>query len=115
MANRNFLGVFGPRFTRRTGIEIWVEIEVETDAEDFPVDGADQIEQAILDAGNGLGIGDDVIAFKIKSSVSGVPGLVDIVDFAIGTAASPTLESNIPIGVREKAVFASARVSVVVV
>jgi hypothetical protein len=98
-------------FTRRTGRDVWVSLTLDTD-DDFPADGADQVVEAILDKGATIGIGKDVIALQIRAAAFSVPGVVDVPDFAIGFSASPTLDDNLDVGLRERAIFDSSRIEV---
>jgi uncharacterized surface anchored protein len=75
--------------------------------------GAQEIENAILAYGENLEIGADVIVFpKLISSFSNINGILDVA-IRIGTAISPTLDNNITITARQKAVFDSSRITVV--
>ena len=92
------------RFTRPTEIPIYVDIEIETDDE-FPVDGIDQIKQAIVDyaaggadsiggtRGNldGFPPGSDVLLSRLYTPINSVPGsnttLLRVGD-SIGTLAA---------------------------
>lgn len=103
------------RFNRCTALNIWVEITVEVDPDEFPVDGVTQIENAIITFGNSLQIGGDVKSIKVKSAALTVPGVVDITAFLISTSSTLLTDANIPAGIREKAFFASNRIDVTVV
>ncbi len=100
-------------FSRPDDIEIFIELTVLTDAS-FPTGGADLVKQAIVDEGDLIDIGEDVIALKFKCVPLEVQGVVDVTAFAIGTAASPTLEDNIVIAIREIARFDTSRIIVTV-
>ncbi len=97
------------RFSRRTGVDIYVTYSLTTDG-DFPTDGDDQVLAAVLAKGASLRIGGDVIALQIRNAPFSVAGVVDVPSFAIGIAPGPTLDSNITIGARERAIFDAARV-----
>lgn len=69
----------------------------------FPSDGADQIEQAILDymsgdliRGRGFKIGDDIIQSELFTPAYNIPGHV-ITDIFIGISSNPTLSDDISI------------------
>lgn len=106
------------KFSRPTEIDIWVEMDLTVDVETFPVDGTDQVEEAILAYAALLGVGDDVIVHgsdpSLECSINDVPGIVDIV-IRVGTAVSPTTDDNVDIDPREIADFDSARITVAVV
>ena len=99
------------KFSRPTQLLIYCEVDLTTNV-NFPANGLTLVEQAIIDYGLGLNIGDDVIVYTpLVSAIGTVPGITDLV-IRIGTAASPTLDDNIVVGVREKAVFDSSRITV---
>lgn len=103
------------KFSRPTPVEIWVEMDLTTD-ENFPEDGLDLAEAAILDYASELQIGDDVVvhgsAPSLECSVNEIPGIVDIA-IRVGKTSSPTLDDNIEIEPREVSEFDSARITVV--
>jgi uncharacterized phage protein gp47/JayE len=104
-------------FSRATEIEIYEEITitVNTDPDEgpiYPADGDDQVKAALVASGNALGIGRDVIYEKEKCQAFSVSGVLDITDFQLDTSGPPSGTSNIPIAVREIAVFDTSRVTV---
>lgn len=104
------------KFSRPVEVDIWIEVDVTKNPALFPVDGADQIKQKILDWGNSRTIGQDVIVFgsdPLSCSFDDVPGMIDLV-FRVGTSASPTNDDNVAIAARELAKFDSARILVTV-
>lgn len=101
------------KFSRVTGTNIWVELDIFTNAE-FPVNGEALALAAILDFGNTLGIGDDVIVYPaLVGALAGIPGINDLV-VRIGTAMNPTLDDNVVIGPSAIAVFDSSRVTIAI-
>ena len=100
------------KFSRPTDINIWVEVDLTTDV-NFPDDGIALVEAAILEYGNNLEIGDDVIVYTpLVSAIGTVDGITDLV-IRVGTTDTPTTDDNIIIGEREKADFDSARITAV--
>lgn len=102
------------KFSRPDEVDIYIEVDVYKDSDNFPVDGADLIAEKILAWGNSRTIGQDVIVYgsdPLSCSFDDVPGMVDLV-FRVGTAPSPTLDDNVVIAPRELAKFDSARISV---
>ena len=80
----------------------------------YPVDGDDQVEQAFLDFGSTLTVGQDIIIFGSNSlicAVNDIPGILDI-DIRIGKINPPTLNDNVVIAPREIAKFDSSRITV---
>jgi uncharacterized phage protein gp47/JayE len=99
------------KFSRPTGIEIWVEIDLSVDA-NYPADGDDQVQAAIVAFGNGLGIGQDVIVFpKLICSIDSIPGITDV-EIRVGTSASPTASDNIQVDAAEISEWDTSRVLV---
>ena len=99
----------GISFSRPSPVPIHIKIEnLKTDPEKFPVDGVQQITDALVsyigyENSGGLLIGDDLVfisLYQIPLSVSGV------VDFSIRISTDEVDYStdNIEVGIREKAV-----------
>ena len=99
----------GISFSRPAAVPVHIRINrLKTDPEKFPVDGMQQIKQALVDYigdenNGGLLIGEDLVfisLYQIPLSISGV------VDFSI-TISTDDVEyntNNIEVGIREKAV-----------
>lgn len=105
------------RFSRPSDVDIYIEIDLTTDVETFPVDGEDQVKAALVEYGADLGMGEDIIVFgsdPITSSFADVPGILDY-SFRIGKTASPTLDDNVSIAAREIADIDTSRITVTVV
>lgn len=100
-------------FSRRTGRDVYVALTVMV-GEDFPADGPAQIKAAIVAQGGELGIGDDVIALKLRASAFMVAGVLDVPTFALDFTVSPVATANLSIGDRERALFDAARIEVTV-
>lgn len=99
------------KFSRPTGVPIFVEIDLSVDA-NYPGDGDAQVQAAIVAFGNSLGIGQDVIVFpKLICSIDSIPGITDV-EIRIGTAINPTLSDNIPVDAAEISEWDSSRVAV---
>ena len=103
-------------FSRSTEIDIYliVNITKNTDISQgdvYPIDGDTQIENEILAYTSTLNISDDVIVNKLYTPINKVSGVIGIEIF-IGTSASPTTSTNIPIDVFEIAVFDSSRITI---
>lgn len=98
-------------FTRPTNVPIYFIVNVTTDS-NYPLDGNDQIKQAIVDYGTAnFTINETVIHSKFYVPINSVDGITDI-KFFIGTSASPTLEDNIPIGLKEVSSYNVANIVV---
>lgn len=102
-------------FTRPTVIPIYVatSTNVATSRGWDAVGGEDAIKEAIATRGDAeFGVGDDVIRFKLLSAVFGVPGVIDVTAFTLGTSINPVGTSNLVIGRRQIAAFDTSRVAV---
>lgn len=98
-------------FTRPTDIDIYITVDVTTDA-NFPVSGSDDIKANVVSYGNSnFSISDDIIQSRFFTPVNLTPGIIDI-EILIGTSPSPTSTANIPIALTELGVFDTSRVVV---
>lgn len=104
------------RFDRPTEVDIWIEIDIETNNL-FPLDGNDQIKAGLIAfADDNFLIGDDVVVFGSESIASvlsngGISGIIDY-EIRIGTAMSPTLDDNVMIERNEIADFDTSRITI---
>jgi uncharacterized phage protein gp47/JayE len=99
-------------FSRPEEIEIYVYVEPEYQADEYPVDGDDQIVAAIVAYGDTFPIGKNVTSASISARVFDVDGVSDVLDCAIGIAPGPTLPTTIVITSRQLATFDTSRVTV---
>ena len=84
----------------------------------WPLDGPAQVNAAILAAltpANGYTLGKDVTVWGIGAGVDVVPGVLNVTAIRLGTAPAPVGTADIPIGIREVALFDSARILVTAV
>lgn len=106
-------------FSRPTTVNIYVSLNVAVDRAIFgggsEAAGIALVQQAITDAGDLNGIGDDVVALRIEAAALAVPGVKDVTNFKIDTANPPVLSANIVIGSRQLALFDTSRVTPVTV
>ncbi len=66
----------------------------------------------VVEYGEQLAIGDDVIVAALYPYVFQVPGIVDIVSIKVGLTDPPTLSANLVIGTRTLADFDTANVDI---
>jgi hypothetical protein len=88
--------------------------------EDFPENGVDLVAAALLEFGQSLPVGKDLLVGRFRAAavvaVEGVGAAVIRIDVTPAPGDSPTLDTvDIPIGIRERADFDSTRITVVVV
>jgi uncharacterized phage protein gp47/JayE len=99
-------------FSRPTEIPIFVEVNLTTIPGEYPVDGDDQIKQAIVDYANlNFVLGDDVIYSRLYTPINSVPGH-QVDSLFIATSSPPGGTSNISIGVNESSKFTLANIVV---
>ena len=99
------------KFSRPTEVLIYVDVAL-TKTIDYPVNGDDQVKEAILAYGNDLGIGDDVIVYpKLMAALNDINGITDVV-LKVGTAPSPTQDNNIAVATDEISRWDSTRITV---
>ncbi len=114
------------RFSRPDEVTIHVIANVLYDASTFPTDldeGKALIKGAIVTAGDAYPVGLDVRASQLAGKVFNgptstdagavaCPGILDVTSLLIRTSSPPIASTTIAIGVRERAVFDTARVTV---
>lgn len=100
-------------------VTIYIEIDVTTDPELYPVDGDDQIKAAIIAARNafatsqgGQAIGLDVYSEQLKSAAFDVAGVLDVTDWKIDTVTPPVASANIPMDKDEYALLDTGNIDV---
>lgn len=101
------------RFTRPEEVEIYVDVELDYDANLYPIDGDDQVEAAIVAYGDAQSAGRDAVASAISAAVFDVPGVLDVTLVEIGTAPNPSSSATIAITTRQLATYDTSRITVV--
>lgn len=99
------------KFTRPSDVDIYVSVTVVPN-EDFPTDGAEQIEAAIVAYINALGLGDDVYHSRLYTPVNSVPGHT-VTSLTLGFSPSPTGTADLAIDLDERAVTEVANITVI--
>lgn len=98
------------RWNEPTEVPVWVEISLSVDPETYVGDAA--VQQAVLDFGDTLALGDDVVRNRLLCAVLDLAGVRDVLALTLGTSASLLQPSNIAIGPRDVAAFDSSRITV---
>ena len=102
------------RFTRPSGVNIYVGVTLTKDPARYPLDGDAQVRAAIVAAGDQRGLGFDVVASRIAGDIfAAVPGVLDVQPVLVSTAPTPTLPTTIAISLRQRADFDTSRITVV--
>lgn len=98
-------------FTRPAVIEIYIDVELEADADTYAGDTA--VKEALADfADANYGVGADLIRSRLIAAIFGVAGVLDVSVLAIDDSVSPVTEANFPIGLREISEVDTARITV---
>jgi hypothetical protein len=100
------------KFSRPTDVPIYIIIHITVDSSLYPLDGDEQVKQAIADKGDEIDVGEDVIALVYKSEALTVTGVVDVTLFKIDDVDPPVASVNIPITFRQLASFDTANIDV---
>lgn len=102
------------KFSRPTNIDIYITVGIVKNSEygEYPGDGAEQIEQNILDYFDEFQkLGIDVSNSRLYTPINKVPGF-SISYVYIGTTSPPTQENDITIAINEKAVTDTTKIVV---
>ncbi len=100
------------KFTYPENLLIYVSIAVTKDPDEYPIDGDEQIKQAIVDWGDAQNTGKNVVATALIAQAFTVPGVLDVTICYIDTAPGPTTSTTIPVSLRQLAVYDTSRVFV---
>lgn len=108
------------RFTRATQRLVWLTYTLTTDNTFDPINGPAALKALVVSrsdallkqAGGGHVLGADVIALAFRAVALEITGVVDISDFRLGFASSPTGTANLTIASRELARFDTSRIVV---
>lgn len=103
-------------FSRPTDVDMWIIIDVTVSADDFGGGDEDagvlQVQEALKEHGDTLVVGDDVIINHFMAQAFEVTGVTDVTAIKIEDTNPPVNTSNITMGVRELALFSTARITV---
>ena len=99
------------KFSRPTEVDIYVQVDYTIfDEEVFPDNGQETIEQIVLETGQALDLGEDVIPQRFVGPIyAGVTGIENLV-VKMDTSASPTSTTKITIDPKEVSAFDAARI-----
>lgn len=100
------------KFSRATGVNVYLTYTLTVDATKYPVDGDDQVKAAAIAFGLSiLSMGEDVVYSHFLGVPFAVEGVTDVA-LTLGTAPSPVGVSNIAISSRQIAVLDTSRIVV---
>ena len=84
------------KFSRPTEVDIYLELDLTVTSE-YPADGDTQVEDTMVEWGNALGAGQDVIVFgtnALVAQLNSIPGIEDVV-VRVKDGAGPTTDDNV--------------------
>jgi uncharacterized phage protein gp47/JayE len=100
-------------FSRPIAVDIYVKVQILSDPTKYPLNGDAAVRQAIVNSGNALGIGAEVVVTPyLYGSISSIPGIENAIIY-VGLAPNPTSGANIPITLNQISVWDTSRVTVV--
>lgn len=103
------------KFSYATTLSLYCDVTVLVDPNVFDaVNGPSDIEDAIEEYGNSLGIGDDVIHDQVRCAVLDIPGVIKATSLEIGFAASPSGTGDLSVQYDQKVIGDAANVNVTV-
>lgn len=97
------------RFSRPADLDIYCIARVTVDADTYAGDA--EVGGALLEAGDAYLTGDEVRISDLVVAVRAVTGVIDVV-ILLGTTSGGERNANVSVGVRQRAAFDSARVTV---
>lgn len=101
-------------FTRPILIDMYIRISLTLyDEETFPAEGTDTIKQNVLDYGNTLEIGEDVIPQRFFGSIYEVPGIEEVL-FELSDDGITYQTTKYPIAASELSNFDLTRIEVII-
>lgn len=102
------------KFTRPAEVPIYIAITVTVDSAEWPVDGEDQIKEAIVEWGDARNTGDNAVAAAISARAFGVDGVLDVTSCLIDDAPAPASSATVAINLRQLATYDTSRISITV-
>ncbi len=100
-------------FRRDTRKPVYI-VATLTTSRGFPVDGLQQVKDAIKARGDGYAVGEDVVALFLRAACFEISGVVDVPTFTLGFAPTPVGTGNLTIGTYERATFDTSLITVTV-
>ncbi|MGL4442055.1 MAG: hypothetical protein ACRCU1_00425 [Alsobacter sp.] len=107
------------RFTRVYEMAIYADLGIEkvpnaaANPESFPEDGEDQVRAAIVAWGNALTNGRNIVSTAVSARAFGVAGVLDVSYCKLGTTPGPVTSTPITISRRQRGVFATDRITLI--
>lgn len=102
-------------FSRPTDVDIYIDVTIQIDAGDYPIDGDDQVKAALVAEGDQLLVGEDIIALRYKAIPLDIAGVIDVTVFEIDIITPPVNTGNLVLGIRDLGKFDTSRIVVTTV
>lgn len=99
------------KFSRPTPQNIWVEMDVEYDALEFPSDGVAQIKAAIVAFGDAQKCGKDAVNSSVASQAFRVTGVGDVQNCKVDVV-DPPVSVRVVVGQRTLCIFDTSRITI---
>lgn len=99
------------KFSRPNLQDIWVEMDVEYDAAEFPSDGVAQIKSAIVAFGDAQACGKDAVNSSVAAQAFRVAGVQDVQNCKVDVV-SPAVAVRCVVGDRTLCVFDTSRITI---
>lgn len=110
------------KFNRPVPLYVWVEVTITSynSEEEYPFFGGEQLAAAIVDAGNRLKVGEDIISQKLLAAVFTIPGIGEVelrfytdLDPEAAPGSGDYMLGNVTVLPSQRAKFEIARTSVI--
>lgn len=98
------------KFTRPTTLNLYVEVYPVIDPATYAGEAA--VKAAIIAEGDALLAGEPVRIFRLLSRLRSVRGIVDVYQVVIGLSTLTLAPANLSVGLRERAVFDTSRITI---
>lgn len=98
------------KYQRPTPVEVYIEVDI-TAENDFPADGAERIKDALVEFGQNLNIGEDLLYSRLYTPINSVPGHY-VNDLQVGESSPASGTVNIAAETEKLIVIASTRITV---
>ncbi len=99
-------------FNRPTAKPVYFAVSIVIDSVIFPADGDLQIKLAMVAHGQTLKPGEDVARNSFMGPIFSIAGVQNVTVLHLGFAATPTLDADLVIAVRERATFDTSRITI---
>lgn len=100
------------KFSRPDDEPIYIIVNAVVDPLVFPANGVDLIKAAIIEWGDAVPVGYNVVSKAVGANAFKVPGVLDVTTCYIGLAPAPASEATLVMGVRQLPLYDTSRITV---